>query len=160
MIGSISKIKVRAEHGLLAEGGAGDDSMYVEEEARVTACEVRQVSFRHGSYVASNVFWQVLVVVFLPQRSCQKTPMRCAATLTLFRRARRRSCTERPSYFLNLPRFSTKILSSREGQSEPTTLIALCSSKTRCGSRGSRHMISKRSEASCKNPRRRPGSQK
>lgn len=53
---SISKIKVRAEHGLLAERGTGDDSMHVEEEARVTACEVRQVSFRHGAYVALDVF--------------------------------------------------------------------------------------------------------
>ena len=71
MIGSVRKIKVRAEHGLLAERGVGDDSMYVEEEARVTACKVRQVSFRHGSDVASDVFGQVLVVVFLTRRACQ-----------------------------------------------------------------------------------------
>lgn len=64
-MGSISKIKVRAEHGLLAERRARDDSMYVEEEARVTACEVGQVTFRHGAYVASDVFRQVLVVMFL-----------------------------------------------------------------------------------------------
>ena len=139
--------------------------MYVEEEARVTACKVRQVSFWHGADVASDVFRQVLVVMFLrrKQTACQTQDSPCrqySGTRTLFRSARRRSCTDRPSYFLNFPRFSTKILSSRETQSVPTTLMALSSSKTRLGSRGSRHMISKRSEASCKNPSRRPGSQK
>jgi hypothetical protein len=43
--------------------------MHVEEKARVTACEVRQVSFRHGADVASDVFGQVLVVVFLTRDS-------------------------------------------------------------------------------------------
>lgn len=53
-----------------------------------------------------------------------------------------------------------KILSSLECQSFPTTLDALVSRSMSSGSRGSRHMISKRSDASVRNARRRPGVQK
>lgn len=79
---------------------------------------------------------------------------------TLFRSARKRSCTERPSYFLNLPRFSMKILSRRECQSLPTMSKASFSSVNSRGSLGSRHMISNRSDASCRKCNRRPESQK
>jgi len=37
----------------------------VEEQARVTACKVREVSFWHGADVAPDIFRQVLIMVFL-----------------------------------------------------------------------------------------------
>lgn len=123
--------------------------MHVEEQARVTACKVREVSFWHGADVAPDIFGQVLIMMFLmseekdkwayqPQDSSSERERKNWGGLvgwghirTLFRSARRRSCTDRPSYFLNFPKFSTKILSSRAAQSGPTTSMALFSSMTR-----------------------------
>lgn len=79
---------------------------------------------------------------------------------TLFLRARMRSWTLLPSYLRYLPKLSMKILSSRVCQSFPTTEEALCSKASRLASLGSRHIISKRSEASCRKLSRRPASQK
>jgi hypothetical protein len=79
---------------------------------------------------------------------------------TLFLNALIKSCIDLPSYFRYLPKFSINTLSNRECQSFPTTPYAPFSSSIRSGSRGSRHMISNRSDASCKNARRRAGVQK
>lgn len=80
--------------------------------------------------------------------------------LTLFLKALSKSCTLLPSYLRNLPKFSLKTLSSLACQSFPTIANAPVSSTTRLWSRGSRHMISNRSDASWRKFSRRAGSQK
>lgn len=121
--------------------------------------EVSKEAFRHRPEQPFDVVGKVLVMVFL--ESCEHEKMGVQQRKpTLFRNARSRSCTDLPSYFLNLPRFSMNNLSSRDCQSFPTTWDAPVSSVIRLTSRGSLHMISKRSEASCRNVNRFPGSQK
>ena len=133
----------------------------MQEEAGISAREVCQESIRHGPKTAFYVFWKILVVVFLPQLIRKSAfDFRVRWQLTLFRRARSKSCTDFPSYFLNLPKFSVKARSRRACQSGPTMLIASFSRFRRFGSLGSRHMISNLSEASCRKFNRRLESQK
>ena len=52
--------------------------MHVEEQARVTACKVREVSFWHGADVAPDIFGQVLIMMFLMSK--EKTQTGVSAT--------------------------------------------------------------------------------
>ena len=132
----------------------------MEEEAREPPCEVGQETFGHRTDLSLDVVGQVLVMMFLSDRAIRHAHADKAGKLTLLRRARMRSCTDRPSYLRYLPRFSMNHLSNRAFQSLPTTLNASLSSSISIGSRGSRHIISKRSDASWRKLRRLPGSQK
>ena len=126
---------------------------------REAPCKVCKEAFWHRTQQSFDVVGEVLVMVFLDVYEQEVTHFD-QRQLTLFRNARSKSWTDLPSYFLNLPRFSMNNRSNRECQSFPTTWDAPVSSVIKFTSRGSRHIISKRSEASCRKVNRFPGSQK
>ena len=147
----VLELVVRAEHRLGMQCGVGDDAMYVKEESGEATGEVGKEAFRHRSKQPLDIVREVLIVVFLQRHPTSALSAQQIKQRTLLRKARRRSWTDFPSYFRNLPRLSMKSLSSRECQSAPTTSHAPNSSVMRFGSLGSRHMISNRSEASWRN---------
>jgi hypothetical protein len=154
------QIKIGPEHCIMSQGGGFDNTVNMHEQQGEAACEICEISLRKGMQLPPQILGQVLVVVFLQTSLDNRQMEKCYDLLTLFRKARRRSCTDFPSYFLNFPRLSWNDLSSRARQSWPSTFEASVSSATRSLSRGSRHMISNLSEASCKNASRRSASQK
>jgi len=89
----------------------------MHEQQGETTSEVREISLRHWVQLPSEILRQVLIMVFLRIFVKPSAYEYHPDLLTLFRKALRRSCTDLPSYFLNLPRFSWNDLSSRARQS-------------------------------------------
>lgn len=110
--------------------------------------------------------FQILIMMFLCLQKKNTHPLALgqwnqkARGQTLFRIALNISLTLPPLYFLYLPKLPVNVLSNREYQSLPTTLCAPCSRSTSVGSAGSVCMISNRSEASHRKPRRLAAGQK